>query len=109
VFGSEWSLITTSIWLPNIVLFATVLASVVIGLRRVRVTYHIYAVALAILSFSASWIISGQRYTSIIFPTYISLAATVGRKPAWDKGITATWAAFYALYAAAAVLRQQIW
>ena len=62
------------IHIPQVVLFVLVLFIIVYGFKKMRMSYLIYMVMYIIMSYSSTWLISGARYMTGLFPIYIGLA-----------------------------------
>lgn len=61
-----------SIWVPELVLFFVWCAWIVRGiLKKLRPAYLVYLIALFLVTFSSSWLISGGRYTLCALPGFM--------------------------------------
>lgn len=69
------------IYVPQIVLFFVVLGLMVYGMRqRLRTSLLLYGAICLLVSYTASWLISGGRYVLAIFPLYLCLARLSQRR-----------------------------
>jgi Gpi18-like mannosyltransferase len=75
------------IWIPHLVSFASVTFLTFYSFKVMRLSYTIYMLAYTLLSYSPTWLLSGSRYISALFPIYI-LIALLSRKSLVDKAIT---------------------
>ena len=50
------------------------MVAILASLRTMRLSYLAYMFTLVFVSFSATWLLSGPRYTTTMFPIYIFLA-----------------------------------
>lgn len=62
------------IWAPTVVVFFVFVSFLNWGVKKIPISFTAYALALLIISFSPSWLLSGPRYTAVIFIIYILLA-----------------------------------
>lgn len=63
-----------SLWIPQIVLVLAVVLMVFYALRKVRSSYLTYILVYLFTCLATTWLISGPRYLSGLFPIYIILA-----------------------------------
>ncbi|WP_273429909.1 mannosyltransferase family protein [Chitinibacter tainanensis] len=70
------------IWLPTLICFAGALALLAWGRRRLPACIQAYALVYTVISFSPTWLLSGPRYMSVLFPLAVLLAmwATPARR-----------------------------
>jgi len=68
----DWHLQNYLIFIPQIILFFFTIVVLLYGLKKkVRTSYIIYSLAFLIYSYSPSWLLSGGRYLSCLFPLFI--------------------------------------
>jgi len=60
-----------SVWYPEFILFFLALILLIIGFRKIRITYISYFFIYFIITFSVSWLLSGGRYMSCAVPMFI--------------------------------------
>lgn len=106
---SEWDTLATAIWIPELIVFIIGLVALWKGYKRHRSSYLAYLAAYMMSSFSVSWLISGQRYMTVMFPIHIVFASDIGKDKKWNAVFIAVSSAFYALYLAAFVMGKNIW
>ena len=88
-------------WLVDAVLVAFVLIAVVAGLRWLRASYSIYALASLALPLVYAWptrpLLSMPRFVAVIFPAFWMMARAVERRRVPEPLVVATFAGAYAL------------
>lgn len=65
------------VFLPNIVLFFLCALLLVYSHKKLRLSYLLYGAAYLLISFSPTWLLSGPRYITGMFPLYLMLATAV--------------------------------
>jgi len=63
-----------ALWVPQLSLLLLSMVAILASLRTMRLSYLAYMFTLVFVSFSATWLLSGPRYTTTMFPIYIFLA-----------------------------------
>lgn len=63
-----------SLWIPQLILLLLSMVCILASLRSMRLSYLAYMFTLIFASFSTTWLLSGPRYTTTMFPLYIFLA-----------------------------------
>ena len=82
--AKSWPYLADIIYIPQVVLFFAVCGVVLFGLlTQCRTSLLLYAMVYLLVSYSASWLISGARYLFADFPIYIILA--IGIKKARNR------------------------
>lgn len=90
------------IYLPQIILFFAVLAALAAGIRmRLRTSVMLYGCLSVIVSYSASWLISGGRYMLAVFPIYMVAARFAKKRPFAAATVFVCSCAFAVFYMAA--------
>ncbi|MCX7922324.1 MAG: glycosyltransferase family 39 protein [Clostridia bacterium] len=62
-----------SLWIPQVFIFIITILFIFYGLNKLRVSYLAYMVAYLLVTFSPTWLLSGPRYISALFPIYLLL------------------------------------
>jgi len=92
-----------SYWMIDVVVVAVVLIAVVAGIRWLRLSYLVYAVASLLLPlanpFPARPLMSMPRFVVVIFPAFWVIARAVGRRRVPEALVTASFAAGYGVLA----------
>jgi Gpi18-like mannosyltransferase len=65
---------------PNAAAFILSLGLIAYGVKRVPGAYLAYAIVYLAVAYSPTWLLSGGRYMTVVFPLWGILAATVTRK-----------------------------
>lgn len=73
IFYMEWKT-SVGIWIPQLILFFLVAALLIYNINRMRLSYSAYTLSYIIISYSATWLLSGPRYLSGMFTLYIMLS-----------------------------------
>jgi hypothetical protein len=91
-------------WLADVLVVGVVLVAVIAGLRWLRPTYSVYAVASLVLPLVYVWptrpLLSMPRFVAVIFPAFWVLARAVERRRIPEAALVATFAGGYALLGA---------
>ena len=96
------------LWLPNLAFSFAALALMIPGARRMRPSYAAWFIAYYFVAIGATWLLSAPRYI-ISLPPFILAAALAARTPRRSAALVAALAPLWAVYAAAFVLRWQVW
>jgi len=83
---------------PNIAAVAAVILIIAIGAKKLRASVTLYALAYFVMSFGLSWLLSGPRYASCLFPLPLVLANITNGRRKTDIILTCLSAAFYVAY-----------
>jgi len=83
--------------LPGVISMALVLGLIAYGAKKLPPTYTVYAAGYFIIAFGATWLLSAPRYSLVIFPIAVSMAALTKNK--WvDRLVTAMYASGLFVY-----------
>lgn len=74
-------------WGPQLMMFFIAIALTVFFIKRIRTSYLLYSIFFIILSYSASYLLSGPRYLIGVFPMFIS-AALLTKNKTFDRVLT---------------------
>ena len=69
-----------AVWLPEAVIVVLTVVLLLYGVNKHKPKYTLYLTAYTIISFSASYILSGGRYMSVAIPLFIILAKWLDEK-----------------------------
>lgn len=86
-----------SLWLPQVISFIFAIAITLYGMKKLRASYTAYMLTYIFICFSPTWLLSGPRYISGLFPIYILLAIFAKNK-ATDNVFTAVSSIFLCFY-----------
>ena len=75
-------------WLPQIIIFVSVIVLLIYGIKYHKVKYTFYLLVYFIISFAADFVLSGGRYMSVAFPLFIIRACITNKRPFIDKCFT---------------------
>ncbi|MGZ8662316.1 MAG: hypothetical protein ACXWYI_09590, partial [Actinomycetota bacterium] len=92
-----------SYWMIDVLVVAVVLIAVVAGIRWLRLSYLVYAVASLLLPlanpFPSRPLMSMPRFVVVVFPAFWVIARAVGRRRIPEALVTTSFAAGYGLLA----------
>ena len=75
------------IWFPHLVSFTMATFLIFYSFKKMRLSFTIYMLTYVIISYSPTWLLSGSRYISALFPIYI-LIALLSKKDMVDQSLT---------------------
>jgi hypothetical protein len=91
-------------WLVDLLVVGIVLLAVLAGLRRLRPSYSVYALASLTLPLVYAWptrpLLSAPRFVAVIFPAFWVIARAAERRRIAEPAIVAAFAGGYALLGA---------
>jgi len=94
-FHSGWAL---SVGIPGIIAFWLTLGLIIYGARKLRVSFTLYIMAYFIFSFGVTWLMSGPRYASVLFPLALTTAKLSGKHKWLNIMITIAYLVMFVLY-----------
>lgn len=97
-----------AIWLPQAILVVLTFGLLIYAANKHKPQYTLYLTAYTIISFSASFIISGGRYMSVAIPLFIILAKMFDKHERAHRAFVAICLLLMALYTAGYVFGKQI-
>lgn len=98
-----------SIWIPEFVLFLIWIVWLIRGVcLKMRPTYLLYLAALFFVTFSASWLLSGGRYTLCALPGFMLMGEWLSRHERWKIPVVTVSAMLLALYLAGYMTGKQV-
>lgn len=98
-----------AIWLPQAILVVLAIVLLIYAANKHKPQYVLYLAAYTIISYSASFIISGGRYMSVAIPLFIILAKIFDKlDERWHRGYVALSLLLMGLYCAGYVFGKQI-
>jgi len=91
-------------WLADVMIVGPVLVAVIAGLRWLRPTYSVYAIASLLMPLIYVWpnrpLLSMPRFVAVIFPAFWVLARALERRQLPEAALVAAFAGGYALLGA---------
>ena len=87
------------VWAPVVVLFFVCVTLMVHAAKKLPLSYTVYGLCMLVVSYSPSWLLSGPRYTAVIFPIFVGLAFFVRNRPNMDQLLTVGSTGLLGLYA----------
>ena len=96
------------LWLPNLVFDFAALIFAALSARKMRASYTAWFIAYYVVAIGATWLLSSPRYMISLMPFFLSVSLSA-EKPGREIALSAGCAAASLLYAAAFVLRWQVW
>ena len=70
------------LWIPNLVVLFSVLVILILGVRRLRASYTLWAIAYYVVAVGATWLLSAPRYMAVLLPIPMTLASLCEKKEA---------------------------
>ena len=70
------------LWVPNLVVLFSVLVILILGVRRLRASYTLWAIAYYVVAVGATWLLSAPRYMAVLLPIPMTLACLCEKKEA---------------------------
>ena len=68
------------LWIPNLVVIFSVLVILILGVRRLRASYTLWAIAYYVVAVGATWLLSAPRYMAVLLPIPMTLACLCDKK-----------------------------
>lgn len=94
--------------LPNLLCIFGSLGLAAASVRRLRPSYTAYFIGYFLVAIGTTWLLSGPRYLSVLFPLSFAVAGYTENRRA-DAVVTVAFTALYVLYMYALVMRWQVW
>lgn len=108
-FGSGNMATRFSMWIPELVLFVVWLAWIAYGIRRrLSAAYMVYLIALFLLTYSSTWLLSGGRYALCALPGFMLMGEWLTRHERWKTPLLAVSSMLFAVYLTGYLLGRQI-
>ena len=96
------------LWIPNLVALFSTLVILILGARKLRASYTLWAMAYYVVAVGATWLLSAPRYMAVLLPIPMILAL-LGEKKLPRAAIYMLLAACELYYLAMFVLRRSVW
>ena len=84
--------------LPNILSFFCSIGFIAYGAKKIRPSILMYGLAYFTVSYGATWLLSGARYASCLFPLALIAARPASRKRVYNAIFTSIYSIAYILY-----------
>ena len=94
--------------LPNLLCIFGSLALMTAAARRLRPSYTAYFIGYFVVAIGTTWLLSGPRYLSVVFPLSFAVAGYTESRRA-DNAVTIAFTVLYVLYMYVLVMRWQVW
>lgn len=96
------------LWLPNLVVVYAVLVILILGVKKLRASYTLWAIAYYVVSVGATWLLSAPRYMAVLLTLPMALACLGEKK--WARiTIYELLSACELYYLTMFVLRKGVW
>lgn len=76
-----------TLWGPQLILLLISMIVIIYGIKRIRATYTVYFILYTLLTFSATWLLSGGRYTSCAVPLFMTGGIWLERHRKYKSGL----------------------
>lgn len=76
------------LWLTNIVALFGSLGLMIAASKKVRPSYSAYYLAYFVITIGVTWLLSGPRYLTVVFPLAFAITALVGKRKLADMVVT---------------------
>jgi len=84
--------------LPGVIVFWLTLTFIIYGANKIRPSLTLYALAYFIFAFGPTWLMSGPRYVTVLFPLAFVAAKIAGMKKSYNLILTIAYLTMFALY-----------
>ena len=68
------------LWLPNLTVLFSSLTVLILGAKKLRASYTLWAIAYYVVAVGATWLLSAPRYMAVLLPIPLSLACLGEKK-----------------------------
>ena len=68
------------LWIPNLIVVFSTLVILILGVRRLRASYTLWAIAYYVVAVGATWLLSAPRYMAVLLPIPMTLACLCEKK-----------------------------
>lgn len=68
------------LWIPNLIVVFFTLVILILGVRRLRASYTLWAIAYYVVAVGATWLLSAPRYMAVLLPIPMTLACLCEKK-----------------------------
>lgn len=100
--------LTGCIWLPELLIFVIAIILLMLTWRKIPSMYSIFLLCYIVISYSASWLLSGSRYMSIALPMFYMLAVWTDEKESRYQWTVLISVLFLAIYLTAFLTNKQV-